>query len=247
MVETGFIKTIREIWWDVRPHHNFGTVEVRICDMPPTLEHVLGLTALIQCLVYDLSEEIDRGTYQFDCHPFLIRQNKWRACRYGMDAKLVDPATYQAIPARQVVHSPGRPARGSGRGTGLRPLPPDPSASSPSSRPARCGSFRSSRRPTTSPKSCGGCSPHRDRARGVLLILAERDRANRSSELASPIAPGRNRSPIELAEDPPSEHDSPCAYPAPTRTDRDGPSPIIHRFFTDPDIDLSSHRLRWRV
>ena len=37
MVETGFIKTIREIWWDVRPHHNFGTVEVRICDMPPDL------------------------------------------------------------------------------------------------------------------------------------------------------------------------------------------------------------------
>ncbi len=83
MVETGFIKTIREIWWDVRPHHNFGTVEVRICDMPPSLKHVLGLTALIQCLVYDLSQEIDRGTYQYDCHPFMIRQNKWRACRYG--------------------------------------------------------------------------------------------------------------------------------------------------------------------
>jgi carboxylate-amine ligase len=105
MVQTGFIKTIREIWWDVRPHHNFGTVEVRICDMPPTLEHVLGLTALIQCLIFDLSEEIDRGTYQFDCHPFMVRQNKWRACRYGMDAKLVDPGTYQAIPARHVIHS----------------------------------------------------------------------------------------------------------------------------------------------
>ncbi len=105
MVQTGFIKTIREIWWDVRPHHNFGTVEVRICDMPPTLEHVLGLTSLIQCLVYDLSQEIDHGTYQYDCHPFMVRQNKWRACRYGMDAKLVDPLTYQAIPARQVVHS----------------------------------------------------------------------------------------------------------------------------------------------
>ncbi len=104
MVETGFIKTIRELWWDVRPHHNFGTVEVRICDMPPDLKHVLGLTALVQSLVYDLSEEIDRGTYQFDCHPFLIRQNKWRACRYGMDARLVDPASYQAVPARQVVH-----------------------------------------------------------------------------------------------------------------------------------------------
>jgi carboxylate-amine ligase len=105
MVETGFIKTIREIWWDVRPHHNFGTVEVRICDMPPSLEHVLGLTALIQCLVYDLSEEIDRGTYQFDCHPFMIRQNKWRACRYGLDASLVDAATHQSIPARQVVRA----------------------------------------------------------------------------------------------------------------------------------------------
>ena len=105
MVQTGFIKTIREIWWDVRPHHNFGTVEVRICDMPPTLGHVLGLTALIQCLVYDLSEEIDRGTYQSGFHPFLVRQNKWRACRYGMEATLVDPTTFAVVPVRQVVHS----------------------------------------------------------------------------------------------------------------------------------------------
>jgi carboxylate-amine ligase len=105
MVDTGFITTIRELWWDVRPHHNFGTVEVRICDMPPSLEDVVGLTALIQCLVYDLSEEIDRGTYQFDCHPFLIRQNKWRACRYGMDARLVDAATHQPVPVRKVVHN----------------------------------------------------------------------------------------------------------------------------------------------
>jgi carboxylate-amine ligase len=105
MVATGFIKTIREIWWDVRPHHSFGTVEVRICDMPPTLGHVLGLTALIQCLVYDLSEEIDYGTYQYGFHPFLVRQNKWRACRYGMEANLVDPVTFQAVPVRQVVHN----------------------------------------------------------------------------------------------------------------------------------------------
>lgn len=105
LVETGFIRTIRELWWDVRPHHNFGTVEVRICDMPPSLGHVLGITALIQCLVQDLSQEIDRGTYQSDCHPFLMRQNKWRACRYGMDATLVDAATHQPVPARDVVHA----------------------------------------------------------------------------------------------------------------------------------------------
>ncbi len=104
MIETGFIKTVREIWWDVRPHHNFGTIEVRICDMPPSLHHVQGLTALIQCLVHDLSEEIDRGTYQYNCHPFLIRQNKWRACRYGMEASLVDPQSFESIPVRKVVH-----------------------------------------------------------------------------------------------------------------------------------------------
>src|SRR5262249_13237901 len=69
------------------------------------LEDVLGITALIQCLVHDLSEEIDRGTYPFDCHPFLIRQNKWRACRYGMAARLVDAATHKAVPARDLVHS----------------------------------------------------------------------------------------------------------------------------------------------
>jgi carboxylate-amine ligase len=105
MVKTGFITTIREIWWDVRPHHNFGTVEIRICDMPPDLPSVLGLTALIQCLVHQLSEEIDRGTYQFDCHPMMVRQNKWRACRYGMDAQLVDLSSRKPSPARQLVRS----------------------------------------------------------------------------------------------------------------------------------------------
>ncbi len=104
LVDTGFIKTIRELWWDVRPHHNFGTVEVRICDMPPCLDQVLAITALIQCLVHDLSQEIDEGTYQFDCHPFLIRQNKWRAARYGMDARLVDSGSHKPVPARDVVH-----------------------------------------------------------------------------------------------------------------------------------------------
>ena len=84
LVETGFINTIREIWWDVRPHHNFGTVEVRMCDMPGNLEDSLAIAALIQCLVKALSDEIDRGAYQHDCHPMMVRQNKWRASRFGL-------------------------------------------------------------------------------------------------------------------------------------------------------------------
>ena len=95
MVETGFINTIREIWWDVRPHHNFGTVEVRVCDMPGNLDQVCGLTALIQCLVKTLNDEIDEGTYQFDCHPMMVRQNKWRAARYGSTARLVNARDYR--------------------------------------------------------------------------------------------------------------------------------------------------------
>lgn len=94
MEETGFINSIREIWWDVRPHHNFGTVEVRMCDMPGNLDHACGLAALVQCLVKYLSDQIDEGTYQFDCHPMMVRQNKWRAARYGLDATLVDTFDY---------------------------------------------------------------------------------------------------------------------------------------------------------
>ena len=103
MVETGFINTIREIWWDVRPHHNFGTVEVRVCDMPGNLDHVCALTSLIQCLVKALSDEIDEGTYQFDCHPMMVRQNKWRAARFGLGARLVDARTYSARSVQDIV------------------------------------------------------------------------------------------------------------------------------------------------
>jgi carboxylate-amine ligase len=100
LIETGFINTIREIWWDVRPHHNFGTVEVRVCDMPGDLTDSLAIAALVQCLVKALSDEIDVGTYQHDCHPMMVRQNKWRASRYGAKAELVHAYTHkkQTVP-----------------------------------------------------------------------------------------------------------------------------------------------------
>lgn len=103
MTSTGFIKTIREIWWDVRPHHNFGTVEVRMCDMPSNLNDTLALAALIHCLVKALSDEIDQGAYQHDCHPMMVRQNKWRAARYGLGANLVDAFNYEVQPVAEIV------------------------------------------------------------------------------------------------------------------------------------------------
>ena len=100
-----FISTIREIWWDVRPHHNFGTVEVRVCDMPGNLEDVLAITAFIQCLIKALSDEIDAGTYQHDCHPMMVRQNKWRASRFGNRAQLVNSYTYEVQPVSHIVRN----------------------------------------------------------------------------------------------------------------------------------------------
>lgn len=90
LLQTKFISSIREIWWDVRPHAGFGTVEMRVMDMPMNLRHTLGIVALTQSLMAALSDSIDRGAFQLDSHPMIVKQNKWHAARYGMDAQLVE-------------------------------------------------------------------------------------------------------------------------------------------------------------
>lgn len=102
-IQCGFINSLQEIWWDVRPHPRFGTVEVRIFDIPPNLEDALALAALTQCLVAALSDQIDQGVYQHDIHPIMVRQNKWKATRWGMRAELIDPVTHKTIPVREMV------------------------------------------------------------------------------------------------------------------------------------------------
>lgn len=103
LVDTGFIHTIREIWWDIRPHHNFGTVEIRVCDLPPNLDQVLAITALVQCLVIANSREIDEGTYLSEYHPMMVAQNKWRATRYGADARLVSTDDYRPYSVQETI------------------------------------------------------------------------------------------------------------------------------------------------
>jgi glutamate---cysteine ligase / carboxylate-amine ligase len=100
MIKTRFISSIREIWWDVRPHAGFGTVEMRIMDMPLNMRHTLGLVALTQSLIASISDRIDNGAYQYDIHPMMAKQNRWHASRYGLDASFVDFETMQAVPAR---------------------------------------------------------------------------------------------------------------------------------------------------
>ena len=83
----GIIDSVKDIWWDVRPHPNFGTVEIRICDMPYSLKDILSITALIQALVLTISEQHENPAP----HIQILRSNKWQAARHGLDGFYVDP------------------------------------------------------------------------------------------------------------------------------------------------------------
>lgn len=103
LVTAEAIKTIREVWWDVRPHPNFGTVELRICDAMPTLREVAAVGALVQCLVQRIDTQIDAGEPVYIAREWTVRQNKWLAARYGLDAKLIVDDGGTRVDARAVI------------------------------------------------------------------------------------------------------------------------------------------------
>ena len=89
LIQANSIESIREIWWDIRPHPGFGTVEIRVCDSIPDLEVIQDLAALIQALVVGLCNHYENGTQLPYLDSWIIHENKWRATRYGIDAKLI--------------------------------------------------------------------------------------------------------------------------------------------------------------
>jgi carboxylate-amine ligase len=95
------IASIREVWWDVRPHPNFGTVELRICDGLPTLGEVSAVAALSQCLVEMLNAQLDKGYTLPSPTGWTVRENKWRAARYGVDAEIIVDDTGRTVPLRE--------------------------------------------------------------------------------------------------------------------------------------------------
>ncbi len=88
-IATGTIKTIRELWWDIRPHPDFGTIELRICDVPMTIKESLSIAALVQALVVRLGRDHEDSVIVKTPHPFIARENKWRAAKYGLDGKFI--------------------------------------------------------------------------------------------------------------------------------------------------------------
>ena len=102
---TGCIADYTQIWWDIRPHPRFGTVEVRICDGVTRVEHAVAIAAYCQAFVKHVCEEIDRGEEIATYHRILTTENKWLAGRYGLDAPIMDLATGKRnrIPVAQLI------------------------------------------------------------------------------------------------------------------------------------------------
>ena len=91
LIDSTSIKSFKEIWWDVRPHPELGTLEIRICDCPTDFNKVLGLTALIQSLVVDISNKINKGIIKNNLfYLTFLKQNKWQAIRYGIKDNFID-------------------------------------------------------------------------------------------------------------------------------------------------------------
>ncbi len=89
LIESGCIRSIREVWWDIRPHPDFGTVEFRMCDAMATVRETVALAALAQTLVTWTLRRIDDGTLPQPPREWTIRENRWLATRFGLDAELI--------------------------------------------------------------------------------------------------------------------------------------------------------------
>jgi carboxylate-amine ligase len=104
LISSNTIESIREVWWDIRPHPNFGTVELRICDGIPTLDEISVVAALAQSLVESLDQQLDKGYTLPQPRMWLVRENKWRAARYGLDAEIVVDDRGQSVkPVKEAI------------------------------------------------------------------------------------------------------------------------------------------------
>ncbi len=103
LVRTRSIIEYTQVWWSVRPHFGFGTVEVRICDAQATGPEADGLAALIVACVAQTARDIDAGRPAADLPGRLIEENLWRAIRFGLDGELLDLERAQPYPASEAL------------------------------------------------------------------------------------------------------------------------------------------------
>jgi carboxylate-amine ligase len=103
LVRTNCIDNAKKIWWDVRPHPFFGTLEIRVCDIPMRVDETLAIAALIQATAVKLFRLHAKNQSWRQYSRALLMENKWRAARYGLDGKLIDFGQEREVPERQLI------------------------------------------------------------------------------------------------------------------------------------------------
>ena len=103
LIKTNCIDNAKKIWWDVRVHPFFDTIEFRICDVPMRTEETIAITALFQALVVKLYQLRLKNMSFIMYTRSLVNENKWRASRYGLDGKLIDFGKQQEFDTRQII------------------------------------------------------------------------------------------------------------------------------------------------
>jgi glutamate---cysteine ligase / carboxylate-amine ligase len=104
LVKTNCIDNAKKIWWDIRPHPFFNTLEFRVCDIPMRVDETVALTALIQATIAKLYK-LHSANQGFRLYRrALIMENKWRASRYGLDGNLIDFGKQVEVPLRDLIH-----------------------------------------------------------------------------------------------------------------------------------------------
>lgn len=103
LVKTHCIPDGTKIWFDVRPNHNYPTIELRICDVATRVDEAICLAAIFQALVFKMWK-LRRDNITFRHYPaVLVEENKWRAVRYGIDGRLIDFGKQEELPARDLI------------------------------------------------------------------------------------------------------------------------------------------------
>jgi len=102
LIELHCLDNARKIWWDIRPHPTFGTLEFRVCDVPTAPRATIAIAALAQAVIVKLYKLRRRNLGFRLYHRRLLEENKWRAARWGLDGKLIDFGRRQEVPMRDL-------------------------------------------------------------------------------------------------------------------------------------------------
>jgi carboxylate-amine ligase len=104
LIRTGCIDNGKKIWWDVRPHPFFPTLEFRVCDIPTRVDDTIAIAALFQAIVAKLNLLIEKNLGFRLYRRLLLQENKWRAVRYGLDGMMIDFGKQKEVPTRDLIH-----------------------------------------------------------------------------------------------------------------------------------------------